>query len=235
MFFFFFLKKKPTSSLLLLDISLQKSASSLSPPDSSVSFFFFLHYFISDILSNYSLLLLTWSPLLLPPSWNPPFLVSFYVSCFHCISGLYMLKLFWILAWPGSFADYWFAYQHLLQLTNRSFPLSCTSFDGSPGLGGPITQVLQGHISMMALEHQLFNSNTTLDITTLGNCNLILGMPWFKCHSGWVGAAGTSCLLFNPVSSTSASTSVPHVTISTLTLFVDNCFFFYGIWYLSFF
>lgn len=39
----------------------------------------------------------------------------------------------------------------------------------------------------------------SLDVTLLGNYDLILGMPWLKRHSGWVGVAGPSLLLSDPV------------------------------------
>lgn len=52
----------------------------------------------------------------------------------------------------------------------------------------------------MATDNQLFDSEVTLDITTPGDCDLILGMPWLRRHSGWVGAAGPSLLLMSPQS-----------------------------------
>lgn len=60
---------------------------------------------------------------------------------------------------------------------------------------------------MMASGNQVFESDRTLNATNLGNDNLILGMPWLKCHLGWVGAAGPSLLLVNPVFSTDSVSS----------------------------
>lgn len=65
----------------------------------------------------------------------------------------------------------------------------------------------------MATNDKLFYTLVSLNVTTLGNYNLILGMPWLKAHSGWVGAAGPSLLLLDPQSSPlSSSVSATSVT-----------------------
>lgn len=51
---------------------------------------------------------------------------------------------------------------------------------------------------MMATDNQLINSDVTLNVTTLGDYDIILGMPWLRHHSGLVGAAGPSLLLTSP-------------------------------------
>lgn len=125
---------------------------------------------------------------------------------------------------PGSTGDFLnsrFVSAHNLSLDARAVPLTCTSFDGSPGLGGLITQFWTGRLSMVASDKQLFDSSVVLDVTTLGDYDLILGMPWLKAHSGWVGAAGPSLLLVNPVSSSTPSGLSPFVSSSS-SLAVDS-------------
>lgn len=65
---------------------------------------------------------------------------------------------------------------------------------------------------MMATNDKMFDTLVSLNITTLGNYNLILGMPWLKAHSGWVCAAGPSLLLMDP------QLSPPYSTIGATSL-----------------
>lgn len=120
----------------------------------------------------------------------------------------------------GHFLNSRFSATHNLSLDMRSVPLTCTSFDGSPGLGGLITQAWKGRLSMVASNDRLFDSSVVLDVTTLGDYDLILGMPWLKAHLGWVGAAGPSLLLVNPVLSSTPSDPASFVSSSS-SLAVD--------------
>lgn len=111
---------------------------------------------------------------------------------------------------PGSTGDFInskFTSLHSLSLTPRSHPMTCTAFDGSPSVGGPVTHQWHGRLAMSAVEDQLFESPVSLNVSLLGDYDLILGMPWLRAHSGWVGAAGPSLLLLGP-SSPSASFSI---------------------------
>lgn len=66
---------------------------------------------------------------------------------------------------------------------------------------------------MLAANKHLFDSKVTLDITTLGNYDLILGMPWLCRHSGWVGAAGPSLLLMRPQSTPTPPHTSPNQSL----------------------
>lgn len=84
---------------------------------------------------------------------------------------------------PGSTGDFLnsrFASLHPFTQTPRCIPLTCTSFDGTPSAGGLVTHCWTGRLSMLAANDQLFDSEVTLDITTLGDYDLILGMPWLR-------------------------------------------------------
>lgn len=104
----------------------------------------------------------------------------------------------------GDFINFWFTSALPFTLTDHPQPLNCMAFDGSPSVGGPNTQVWHSQLTMMAKDDQLFNALVSLNFTTLGNYDLILGMPWLKTHSGWVGAAGPPVLLLDPQSSPSS-------------------------------
>lgn len=72
---------------------------------------------------------------------------------------------------PGSTGDFLnscFAARHHLSLRPRSVPLSCTSFDGSPGLSVMITHDWEGRLSIIASDDQVFDSTVVLDVTTFG-------------------------------------------------------------------
>lgn len=122
---------------------------------------------------------------------------------------------------PGSTGDFInskFTSLHSLSLTPRSHPMTCTAFDGSPSVGGPVTHQWHGRLAMSAVEDQLFESPVSLNVSLLGDYDLILGMPWLRAHSGWVGAAGPSLLLLGPSSpSASFSIAVVDATVAAST------------------
>lgn len=69
----------------------------------------------------------------------------------------------------GGFLNSRFTALHPFTLTARDAPLTCTSFDGLPSAGGPVTHSWTGRLSMMASDNKLFDSSVTLDVTTLAN------------------------------------------------------------------
>lgn len=77
----------------------------------------------------------------------------------------------------------------------RPFPIRCTTFDGSPSIGGDVTQYWEGHLTMIGDHNALFDAPIKLDVTTLGGYDLILGIPWLKKHDSWVGGAGPALWL----------------------------------------
>lgn len=99
----------------------------------------------------------------------------------------------------GDFISSSFINHHQLTASRRSFPIRCTTFDGSPSIGGDVTHYWEGRLSMIGKRDALFDAPIKLDVTTLGGYDLILGIPWLKKHEAWVGGAGLALRLEHPV------------------------------------
>lgn len=75
----------------------------------------------------------------------------------------------------GCFVDKAFATAHHLSLSEKLRPVTCVSFDGSPGVGGLITKEWTGDLRFGS--HDLLFP-VLLGVTNLGHHQMILGLPW---------------------------------------------------------
>lgn len=75
----------------------------------------------------------------------------------------------------GCFMDHGFAKSHCMVLSEKARPVTCVSFDGSPGIGGLITQEWTGDLRFGS--HDL-SFLVSLSVTNLCHHQVILGLPW---------------------------------------------------------
>ncbi|KAG0139464.1 hypothetical protein CROQUDRAFT_54689, partial [Cronartium quercuum f. sp. fusiforme G11] len=78
----------------------------------------------------------------------------------------------------GDFISCKFVHQHGFHLLPQPFLLSCSSFYGMPSVDGPITKCWEGRMVLCSNHQAILDKTISLDVTSLGGYDLILGMSW---------------------------------------------------------
>lgn len=99
----------------------------------------------------------------------------------------------------GCFIDRTFATNRRLSLTSKPVPVRCVSFDGSPGIGGVVTNEWVGDLILGDVSNS--SSPFSLSVTNLGCYQAIIGLPWLdSVQARLVCGAGRRYLEFEGLS-----------------------------------
>lgn len=93
----------------------------------------------------------------------------------------------------GCFIDKSFALSRRLNLTPKAVPVRCVSFDGSPGVGGVVTEEWVGHLSLGHSDGPPIPFS--LSATNLGCYQVIIGLPWLDSVHTRIGCGAWHWLL----------------------------------------
>lgn len=98
----------------------------------------------------------------------------------------------------GDFVSSKFVNDHQVHLHERDVPLTCSTFDGSLSTGGLITHKWSGTLCIQGDDRSHFACPVDLNLTKIGNHDMILGIPWLRAHDAFVGGATPSLLINGP-------------------------------------